>query len=145
MRTTHVKAADTEPRWLLYDASQLPLGRLAARIATNLRGTDRPTFTYSESGNTHVVVINAERAVLTGKKSTDKEYQHYTGYPGGRRVQSVARMREKRPADMVQLAVRRMLPKSRLGRELLSNLKVYAGPEHPHAAQQPVPVSVQER
>lgn len=142
MRTTHVKAADTEPRWLLYDASQLPLGRMAARIATHLRGTDRPTFTYSEHGNTHVVVINAERALLTGKKGTDKEYQHYTGYPGGRRVHSVDRVREQRPADMVLLAVRRMLPKSRLGRQMLSHLKVYAGPEHPHAAQKPVPVRV---
>lgn len=140
MRTTHVKAADTEPRWLLFDASKLPLGRLAARVATHLRGTDRPTFTYSEHGNTHVVVINAERSVLTGKKGSDKEYQHYTGYPGGRKVVSVKTVRERRPVDMVQLAVRRMLPKSRLGGQLLSHLKVYAGPDHPHAAQNPLPV-----
>ncbi len=140
MRTTHVRAADTEPRWLLYDASKLPLGRLAARIATHLRGTDRPTFTYSEHGNTHVIVVNAERAVLTGKKDATKEYQHYTGYPGGRRLVSIERKRVTRPTHMIELAVRRMLPKNRLGRQMLKNLLVYAGPEHPHSAQQPVTV-----
>lgn len=143
MRTTHVKAADTEPRWLLYDASQLPLGRLAARVAAHLRGTDRPTFTYSEHGNTHVVVVNAERAVFTGRKDADKEYKHYTGYPGGLKHESVERVRARKPAEMVQLAVRRMLPKNRLGRQMLSHLKVYAGADHPHSAQKPVPV--QER
>ena len=140
MRTTHVKAADTEPRWLLYDASEQPLGRMAARIATHLRGTDRPTFTPSEHGNTHVVVLNAEKAVLTGSKGSEKEYQHYTGYPGGRRVTAVAQMRERRAPDMVQLAVRRMLPKNRLGRQMLKRLKVYVGTEHPHTAQKPVKV-----
>lgn len=137
MRTTHVKAADVEERWLLFDASQHNLGRLAARIATSLIGKDRPTYTPSEHGATHVIVINSAQSVMSGKKNSGKEYQHYTGYPGGRKVHSADEMRERRPNDMVTLAVRRMLPKNRLGKKMLSFLKVYPGAEHPHSAQQP--------
>lgn len=140
MRTTHVKAADVEDRWLLFDASQHPLGRMAARIARSLIGKDRPTYTPSEHGGTHVVVINAERARMSGHKNAEKTYQTYSGYPGGRRVIPIERVRERRPADIVLLAVRRMLPKNRLGREMLRHLKVYAGGEHPHQAQMPVRV-----
>jgi len=137
MRTTHVKASDVEDRWLLFDASQHNLGRMAARIATCLIGKDRHTYTPSEHGGTHVVVINAANARMSGKKSENKEYQHYTGYPSGRKVVSTTEMRERRPNDIVSLAVRRMLPKNRLGRTILSNLKVYPGADHPHAAQSP--------
>jgi large subunit ribosomal protein L13 len=137
MRTTHVKAADVEDRWLLFDASQHHLGRMAAKIATALIGKDRPTYTPSEHGGTHVVVINSAKAVMTGSKGSEKEYQHYTGYPGGRRVLSADVIRERRPNDIVTLAVRRMLPKNRLGKTMLSNLKVYADAEHPHSAQKP--------
>ena len=137
MRTTHVKATDVEDRWLLFDASQHNLGRMAARIATALIGKDRPTYTPSEHGATHVVVVNSAKARMTGSKNSSKEYQHYTGYPGGRRVLKTDDIRVRRPNDIVTLAVRRMLPKNRLGKAMLSHLKVYPGDEHPHAAQQP--------
>ena len=137
MRTTHVKAADVEERWLVFDASKHNLGRLATRIATCLIGKDRPTYTPSEHGATHVIVINSANVVMTGKKNDAKEYQHYTGYPDGRKVLSTTDMRERRPNDMVTLAVRRMLPKNRLGKKMLSHLKVYPGAEHPHSAQKP--------
>lgn len=140
MKTTHVKATETEQRWLLYDASEHVLGRMAARIAHQLMGKDRPTYTPSEAGGAHVVVINSARARFTGRKEEQKRYQHYTGYPGGRREHDLETMRERRPNDIVTLAVRRMLPKTRLGRTMLSRLKVYPGAEHPHGAQQPTKV-----
>ncbi|MFT4538447.1 MAG: large subunit ribosomal protein L13 [Planctomycetota bacterium] len=140
MTTTHVRAHDTEERWLLYDATEHTLGRMAAVIAVNLMGKDRPTFTFSEGCNTHVVVINAAKARLTSKKQDEKEYQHYTGYASGRKVVSINRVRERRPTDIVTLAVRRMLPKSRLGHDMLRNLKVYGGDDHPHSPQSPVKV-----
>ena len=137
MKTTHVCASATEERWLLFDASKHVLGRMASTIATSLIGKDRPTWTPSQGGNTHVIVINAEQPQLTGAKRQKKEYAHYTGYPGGRRVRTVDDLLERRPTDVVTLAVRRMLPKGRLGHSILSNLKVYTGPDHPHAAQKP--------
>ena len=142
MKTTHVRAADVEERWLLFDASERVLGRMSNVIATALMGKDRPTYTPSETGATHVVVINAAQSRVTGKKGEQKEYKHYTGYPGGLRSVSMKRMRVERPNDIVTLAVRRMLPKNRLGKQLLHNLKVYPGAEHPHSAQQPVKVEV---
>ena len=137
MRTTHVKASDTDERWYLYDASEHVLGRMAAEIAMRLQGKDRPTWTPSETGNTHVVVVNAGRAVVTGDKNDRKEYQTYSGYPGGQHVWPLAELRERRPRDIVTLAVRRMLPKTRLGARMLKNLKVYGESEHPHTAQNP--------
>ncbi|MDP6518906.1 MAG: uL13 family ribosomal protein, partial [Planctomycetota bacterium] len=101
MRTSHVKASDTEERWLLFDASQHTLGRMAARIAVALMGKDRPTWTPSEHGNTHVVVINSGQAKLTGNKDGQKEYDTYTGYPGGRHVVSLAAKRETNPEQIV--------------------------------------------
>jgi len=140
MKTSHIRAQDTEERWYLYDASKHVLGRMAAEIAMRLQGKDRPTYTPSELGGAHVVVINAENVVLTGNKSTSKEYQRYSGYPGGLYLHSIASVTEKRAHDVVKLAVRRMLPKTRLGKQMLSRLKVYRGTEHPHSAQQPVSV-----
>ena len=140
MKTTHVKATDVEERWFLYDASEHTLGRMAAKIATQLLGKDRPTYTASEPGATHVVVVQAAQAKVTGKKGEQKEYKTYSGYPGGQHIMSMERMREERPNEIVTLAVRRMLPKNRLGRNLLRSLKVYPGAEHPHGAQQPVKV-----
>lgn len=137
MKTSHVRASDTEERWLLFDASKHILGRMATVIAKSLMGKDRPTWTPSEGGNTHVIVINADQPQFTGDKRAKKEYAHHTGYPGGRRVLTVDDVLERRPTDVVTLAVRRMLPKGRLGHTTLSSLKVYAGPDHPHAAQQP--------
>ena len=139
MKTTHVRATDVPERWYLFDAATQPIGRMAASIATLLQGKDQPTYTYSENAGAHVVVINAERAVFTGKKNEQKIYPFYSGYPGGLKERDVDDMREKSPEKMVTLAVRRMLPKTRLGKHMLGNLKVYRGEEHPHTAQQPVP------
>ncbi len=140
MTTTHVRAADTEERWLLYDASEHNLGRMAAQIATRLMGKDRPTYTPSEPGNTHVVVIHSATAKLSGKDNDAKLYKHYTGYPDGLREVQIGKVRERRPNDIITLAVRRMLPKNRLGHRMLSSLKVYPGADHPHGAQKPVKV-----
>ena len=137
MRTTHCKASDNEASWLLYDASEHTLGRMAAQIAKQLIGKHKPTFQPSELCGDFVVVIQSAKARVTGKKSDQKEYQHYPGYPGGRVVTAMDNMRERRPNDIVKLAVRRMLPKGRLGRQMLKRLKVYSGAEHEHAAQNP--------
>lgn len=139
MSTTHVRAQDLPERWLLFDASKEPLGRMAAKIATHLTGKDQPTYTPSELCGAHVVVINAEKIVLTGRKAEQKMYPFYSGYPGGLKERSVSYMRERRSTDMVRLAVRRMLPKNRLGKSMLGRLKVYSGTEHPHSAQKPEP------
>ena len=140
MTTTHVRAQDTEDRWFLYDASAHPLGRLAATIAMKLMGKDRPSYTPSEPGGTHVVVINGARPRLSGKKGEEKIYRHYTGYPSGQREIPIGKVIERRADDVVTLAVRRMLPKNRLGHDLLRMLKVYPGKDHPHQAQKPTRV-----
>ena len=142
MPTTHVRSADLEAgtsgRWLLYDASQFVLGRLAAQIAMNLMGKDRPTYTREELTGAHIVVIHAAKARLTGKKAQVKYYPQHSGYPGGLYNHPLHAVREARPHDIVKQAVRRMLPKSTLGKNMLSRLKVYGAGEHPHSAQQPV-------
>jgi large subunit ribosomal protein L13 len=138
--TTHVRSATLPPRWLVYDASKFTLGRMAAQIAMNLMGKDAPTWTPSEKNGAFVVVVNAEKVRVTGKKSTAKTYARYSGYPGGRRETLFEDMRQRKPEEIVILAVQRMLPKTVLGRDLRRRLKVYAGPDHPHAAQQPVAV-----
>jgi large subunit ribosomal protein L13 len=140
MPTTHVRSADLKERWLLYDASQHTLGRLAAQIAMNLMGKDQPTYTPSEKNGAFVVVINAEKVRITGTKAETKTYARYSGYPSGRREVPYADLQKRRPAEIVRLAVKRMLPKNALGHDLFTRLKVYAGPEHPHAAQKPLKV-----
>ena len=140
MKSTHVRAAESEERWLLYDASEHNLGRMATEIAMALMGKDRPTWTPSELTGAHVVVINSRKVRLTGGKAGDKSYPHYTRYAGGLKDIALEDVRERRPNDLVALAVRRMLPKTRLGHDMLRRLKVYPGEEHPHAAQKPVPV-----
>jgi len=137
MKTSHIRAQDVDGRWYLYDASKHTLGRMAAEIAVRLQGKDLPTYTPSEATGAHVVVINATKAVLTGTKGEKKEYQRYSGYPGGLYRDPIDTVRERRPHEIVKLAVRRMLPKSKLGKTLLSRLKVYAGNDHPHSAQRP--------
>lgn len=140
MSTTYTSSKDAGERWLLYDASEQNLGRMASKIAVNLMGKDRPTYTAHTLCGAHVVVINAAKAKITGNKSDTKEYQHYTRYSGGLKRVPMARMRERRPADIVALAVRRMLPKSKLGHDMLRRLKVYPGTDHPHTAQKPTKV-----
>ena len=141
MKSTFVRTADAEQRWLHYDASEHHLGRMASQIAMALMGKDRPTYTPSQLTGAFVVVTNSKQAKLTGSKDDDKLYVHYTQYHDGQKQVPYSRVREDRPNDIVRLAVRRMLPKTKLGHDMLRRLKVYDGPEHPHAAQQPVKVS----
>jgi large subunit ribosomal protein L13 len=140
MTTTHIRACDADQRWLLYDASEHALGHMAASIAMGLMGKDRPEYTPSELTGAFVVVVNADKVRLSGKKNDQKTYSHYTGFQGGLKVVPLERVLERRPRDVVRLAVRRMLPKTTLGREMLRRLRIYTGPDHPHAAQQPVKV-----
>lgn len=137
MKTSHIRARDVEERWYLYDASAHTLGRMASEIAVRLMGKDRPEYTPSELGGAHVVVINSGQARFSGTKNETKEYQRYSGYPNGLHIKSLEEIRKVRPNDIVKLAVRRMLPKTRLGKQMLSRLKVYSGTDHPHDAQQP--------
>ena len=141
MKTPMAKPGDVEPRWYLVDASQEVLGRAATHIARILQGKDRPTYTPHIDTGGYVVVINAERVQATGAKDEQKMYQWYTGWPSGRKLRSLVQMRKSNPEQIMRLAVRRMLPKSRLGRQMLKKLKIYAGAEHPHNAQRPEPLT----
>ncbi len=136
-KTYSAKKDDIDKQWKLIDAEDKPLGRLASRVATILRGKDKPTFTPNMDTGDNVVVINAEKVKLTGKKLQQKEYFRHTGYPGGERFTSAEEMMEKDPTFLIMNAVKGMLPKNKLSRKLMTNLRVYAGPVHPHEAQQP--------
>jgi len=138
MKTTRFRAGDVEERWLLYDASKHVLGRMSADIAMRLMGKDKPTYTREELTGAHVVVINAKEARFTGNKAETKIYPKFSGYQGGRYEHTLDMLKQARPHDIVKQAVRRMLPKSTLARTMISRLKVYGGPEHPHQAQKPV-------
>lgn len=140
MPTTHVRSASLPERWLLYDASQYTLGKLSAQIAMNLMGKDQPTYTASELNGAFVIVINAEKVRVSGNKADEKTYDFYSGYPGGLKEVPYADMMRRRPTDIVRLAVKRMLPKTTLGRDMRRRLKIYVGAEHPHEAQKPVAV-----
>jgi large subunit ribosomal protein L13 len=137
MKTPLAKPGEVQPSWYLVDAEQETLGRAAVAIARMLQGKNKPTYTPHTDTGDYVVVINAAKIGVTGKKDTDKEYDWYTGWTGGRKVRSLAEMRERRPEQIIRLAVRRMLPKNRIGRKMLKKLKIYPGSEHEHAAQQP--------
>ncbi|MFC1737441.1 50S ribosomal protein L13 [Planctomycetota bacterium] len=128
---------DVEQKWLLVDADGAVLGRLAAKIAPILMGKTKPTYTPHVDVGDFVVVVNAEKIKLTGKKAQTKEYDYYTHYPGGHKFVSFADMMVKRPQRVIELAVRRMLPKNKLGKKMFKKLKVYRGPEHEHQAQRP--------
>lgn len=136
------KPADTKPRWLLVDAQGKVLGRLATRLATILMGKHRPTYTPHTLTGDFVVVINAEKVKLTGRKMEAKTYDRYTYYPSGRKVIPIATMLEKHPERVIQLAVRRMLPRNKIGRHMLTRMKVFRGTEHKHQAQRPEPLAV---
>ena len=138
MKTYMAKETDIERRWLVIDAAGMPLGRLASRIALILRGKHKPEFTPHVDCGDFVVVINADKVTLSGKKPTDKILYWHTGYPGGLKQLTYGSLIASNPEKAIMLAVRRMLPKNRLGRKMIKKLKVYAGPEHPHAAQKPV-------
>jgi len=140
MNTFTLRPADIERRWFVVDAAGEPLGRLASRVAQVLRGKHKPTFTPHVNGGDCVIVVNAERVMLTGRKMEQKRYFRHTGYMGHERFTPVKTMIEKHPERVIEKAVWGMLPKTTLSRQKVKQmLKVYAGPTHPHAAQQPVP------
>jgi len=139
MKTYSARPTDVQRQWLVVDAEGRTLGRLATQVAMVLRGKHKPIYTPHIDTGDHVVVINAEKVVLTGRKGEDKEYFRHTLYPGGARMTSIRVVMQKHPERVVQRAVQGMMPKNTLGRAMLRKLKVYAGAEHPHAAQQPVP------
>lgn len=142
-KTYSAKAADVEKGWTLIDAKGLVVGRLASLVAMRLRGKHKPTFTPHMDDGDHVVVVNADQVVLTGRKREQKVYHHHTGYPGGIKERSAKFILEGRfPERVLEKAVERMLPRGPLGRKQLSNLRVYKGGEHPHEAQQPVRLDV---
>lgn len=134
--------ATVEPKWHVVDATGKVLGRLAAKIATILQGKHRPTYTPHVDTGDFVVVVNADKFAVTGRKMRDKKYYRASGYPGGLTETSLEDLLAKKPTEAVRLAVKRMLPKTKLGRQMFSKLKVYAGPDHPHAAQQPEPLDL---
>ena len=140
---TYVATPETRERnWLVVDASGQTLGRLATRIADALRGKRKPDYTPHIDVGDFVIVVNAEKVSVTGRKLEQKRYYRHSGYPGGLRSRTLNEMLERRPEEVIRLAVRGMLPRTRLGRAQLRKLKVYAGPDHPHEAQKPQPLEV---
>lgn len=140
MQTYAPKGLNPDPRWFLVDAEGETLGRLATAVAHRLRGKHRPTFAPNYDHGDHVVVVNAAKVVLTGRKKADKMYRRHTGYPGGMREIAAGKLLATKPERVIELAVAGMLPKNSIGKKLITKLKVYAGPEHPHAAQKPEPM-----
>ncbi len=136
-KTVSANKDTVKKEWILIDADGEILGRLASRVAMILRGKHKPDFTRHVDCGDNVVIINAEKVVLTGKKFSDKEYVRFSGYPGGKKTESPADVMRKDPRRLIERAVRGMLPKNRLGRKLFNNMKVYVGTEHPHEAQKP--------
>lgn len=138
MRTTFMaKGHEVERKWLVVDAEGQTLGRLASEVASILRGKNKPTFTPNVDTGDNVIIINAEKIELTGKKLTDKIYYRHTQYAGGLKTRTALQMRTNYPTKMLELAIKGMLPKNSLGRQMFTKLHVYAGAEHPHAAQKP--------
>ena len=143
MKTWNAKPGEIERQWRLVDAEGQTLGRLATRIADTLRGKDKPQYTPHVDTGDFVVVVNAEKIAVTGKKLDDKMYHRHSGYPGGLRSRSLREQLERRPTEVLRKAVKGMLPRNRLGRAQLQKLKIYAGPEHPHGAQSPGPLKTE--
>ncbi|MEY8321465.1 50S ribosomal protein L13 [Lachnospiraceae bacterium 46-61] len=138
MRTTYIaKIADVERKWYVVDATDKTLGRLASEIATILRGKNKPMYAPNIDAGDYVIVINAEKVAVTGKKLDQKVYTHHSGYVGGLKTITLKQQLEKKPEEVLKHAVKGMLPKNALGRKMFSKLHVYAGPEHAHAAQKP--------
>jgi large subunit ribosomal protein L13 len=142
MKTYVATPATRERKWLVVDAAGKTLGRLATQIADQLRGKRKPEYTPHIDVGDFVIVVNAEKVAVTGNKRAEKRYWRHSGYPGGIRSRTLGEMLERRPEEVIRLAVKGMLPRNRLGRAQLRKLKVYAGPEHPHQAQKPEPLEV---
>lgn len=143
-KTTSLNAATVQKEWVIIDAADEVLGRLASQVAKILRGKNKPGFTPHVDCGDNVIVINADKVKLTGKKMTDKVYVRHTGYPGGQRFATPADYLKKKPEFVIEKAVKGMLPRTRLGAAQLRNLKVYAGAEHPHAGQNPKQIKLNE-
>ena len=143
-KTVSLNAATVNKQWVCIDATDLPLGRLASRVALVLLGKNKPGFTPNVDCGDNVIVVNAEKVALKGNKMTDRVYTRYTGYPGGQRFSTPKEILAKRPAELVRMAVKGMLPTNRLGSKILGNLHVYAGAEHPHQAQNPKVITLKE-
>lgn len=142
MKSFVAKENQVEQKWLLVDAEGAILGRMAAKIAPILMGKTKPTYTPHIDTGDYVIVVNAEKIRVTGKKAESKEYDYYTHYPGGHKYVSFADMMARKPEKVIQMAIRRMLPKNRLARQMLKKLKVYRGPEHEHQAQRPAKIEL---
>jgi large subunit ribosomal protein L13 len=143
MKTWTAKPGEVTRRWYVVDAEGQTLGRLATRIADTLRGKDKPEYTPHVDTGDFVVVVNAEKVGVTGKKLDEKVYHRHSGYPGGLRSRSLRDELERRPTEVLRRAVKGMLPRNRLARAQLRKLKIYAGPEHPHEAQSPKPLKLE--
>ena len=143
-KTTYVNKVTAQKEWVIVDAENQVLGRLASKVAKLLRGKYKPSFTPFEDCGDNVIIINADKVKFSGKKMTDKVYTRHTGYPGGQRYATPADYLRKKPEFIVEKAVKSMLPRTRLGAALLRNLKVYVGSEHPHAAQSPKTIKLNE-
>ena len=144
MKTLYVNEQEIDRKWYLIDADGATLGRLATKVASLLRGKHKPYFTPRQELGDYVVIVNADRVHVTGRKPTQKMYHKHSGYPGSLRSESFRTMIKRKPEFVVEHAVRGMLPKNRLGRKLFKNVKVYAGPKHPHQAQQPEQLEIKE-
>lgn len=142
MKTYSMKAGEVDHKWILVDASTAPVGRVATFIANRLTGKYQPTYTPSMDNGDYVVVINAEKAVLTGAKEEDKKYYTYSGYTSGLKTTAARDMREKKPERIIELAVKGMLPKNKLQAERMKRLRVFAGDVHDHVPQQPVKMEI---
>jgi large subunit ribosomal protein L13 len=140
MKTWNAKTHEVERRWYVVDAEGQTLGRLATRIADTLRGKKKPEYTPHIDTGDFVVVVNAEKIAVTGKKLEQKIYYRHSGYPGGLRERTLAEELERRPTEVLRKAVKGMLPRNRLARQQITKLKIYAGPEHPHQPQNPEPL-----
>jgi large subunit ribosomal protein L13 len=143
MKTYSQKASEVQRDWYVVDATDQTLGRLATQIAILLRGKHKPTFSPNLDGGDFVVVVNAEKVHVTGRKEDQKTYYRHSGYPGGLKSRTLGEMLERRPEEVIRLAVKGMMPRNRLARAQLRKLKVYAGPDHPHVAQKPEPMEVE--
>lgn len=143
-KTVSLNAKTVDKQWVLIDATDLVLGRLASRIARVLRGKNKPGFTPHVDCGDNVIIINAEKVRLLGNKMAKKQYIRHTGYPGGQRVTTAQELLKKKPTELVRKAVKGMLPKTRLGSKMMGNLHIYAGSEHPHQAQNPKEIKLNE-
>ncbi|MDP7034740.1 MAG: 50S ribosomal protein L13 [Planctomycetota bacterium] len=143
MKTYSPSIHDIVNHWHVLDADQAVLGRLASRVARVLQGKHKPIYTPHIDTGDHVIIVNAEKIRVTGKKAEHKVYNHHTGYPGGLKTRTYSDLQESKPDEIVRLAIRRMMPKTKLGRQMMRKLKIYVGPDHPHQAQNPQPLELE--